>query len=44
MLVKSILEIQKCLNRMIKHFKSKKVIAEKTLDELKLLRDYSKNT
>jgi hypothetical protein len=27
-------ERQKCLNRMIKHFKSEKIIAEKTLDEL----------
>jgi len=30
-------ERQKCLNRMMKHFKSKKVIAEKTLDKLESL-------
>lgn len=30
-------EGQKCLDRMIKHFKSKKIIAEKTLDELESL-------
>ena len=30
-------ERQKCLNRMMKYFKSKKVIAEKTLDELESL-------
>ena len=30
-------ERQKCLNRMIKHFKSEKIIAEKTLDELESL-------
>ena len=30
-------ERQKCLSRMIKHFKSEKIIAEKTLDELESL-------
>lgn len=32
-------ERQKCFNRMIKHFKKEKVVAEKTLEELELLRD-----
>ena len=31
-------EGQKCLKRMIKHFKSEKIIAEKTLDELESLK------
>ena len=30
-------ERQRCLNRMIKYFKSKKMIAEKTLDKLESL-------
>ena len=30
-------EQQKCLNRMIKHFNNKKIVAEKTLEELELL-------
>jgi len=30
-------EKQKCLNRMIKHFNKEKVVAEKTLEELKML-------
>ncbi len=32
-------ERQKCLNRMIKHFNSEKIIAEKTLQEIELLRE-----
>ena len=32
-------ERQKCLNRMIKHFKKGKVVAEKTIEELEALRD-----
>ncbi len=30
-------EKQKCLNRMIKHFNKEKIVAEKTLEELKTL-------
>jgi len=32
-------ERQKCLNRMIKHFKKEKVVAEKTIEGLELLRN-----
>ena len=31
-------EQQKCLNRMIKHFNKEKMVAEKTIEELELLR------
>ena len=31
-------ERQKCLNRMIKHFTKEKMVAEKTIEELELLR------
>ena len=31
-------ERQKCLNRMIKHFAKEKMVAEKTIEELELLR------
>jgi ferredoxin len=31
-------EQQKCLNRMIKHFTKEKMVAEKTIEELELLR------
>lgn len=31
-------EKQKCLNRMIKHFNKEKVVAEKTLEKLQMLR------
>jgi ferredoxin len=32
-------ERQKCLNRMIKHFTNEKIIAEKTIREIDLLRE-----
>jgi len=31
-------EQEKCLNRMIKHFSNKKIVAEKTLEDLESLR------
>jgi ferredoxin len=31
-------EKQKCLNRMIKHFNKEKIVAEKTLEKLKMLK------
>jgi hypothetical protein len=31
-------ERQKCLNRMIKHFNKEKMVAEKTIEQLELLR------
>ena len=31
-------ERQKCLNGMIKHFNKEKMVAEKTIEELELLR------
>jgi ferredoxin len=31
-------EKQKCLNRMIKHFSKERIVAEKTIEELELLR------
>ena len=36
--LKSVEEGKKCLNRMIKHYKNEKIIAEKTLDELESLK------
>jgi ferredoxin len=36
--LKDINEGQKCLNRMLKHFKNEKIIAEKTLDKLESLK------
>jgi ferredoxin len=32
-------EQQKCLNRMIKHFNKERMVAEKTIEELELLRE-----
>jgi len=32
-------EKQKCLNRMIKHFNKEKIVIEKTLEKLQLLRE-----
>jgi ferredoxin len=32
-------EKQKCLNRMMKHFKREKIVAEKTLEKLQMLKD-----
>jgi ferredoxin len=32
-------ERQKCLNRMIKHFNKEKLVAEKTLEELRMLKE-----
>jgi len=32
-------EKQKCLNRMLKHFNKEKVVAEKTLEELQMLKE-----
>ncbi|MFW6113470.1 MAG: 4Fe-4S binding protein [Actinomycetota bacterium] len=34
-------EAQKCLNRMMKHFNKQKVVAEKTLEELRKLKESS---
>ncbi len=34
-----VIEGQKCLNRMIKHFNQDKIVAEKTIEELEALRD-----
>ena len=34
-----VIEGQKCLNRMIRHFKKGKIVAEKTIEELEVLRD-----
>jgi len=31
-------EEQKCLNRMIKHFNKEKIVMEKTLEKLQMLR------
>jgi len=31
-------EKQKCLNRMIKHFNKEKIVAEKTLEKLQMLK------